>query len=177
MTRPRCIPILFLAAVCGCGGGVTTAPPGSPPVVVQPPEPAITTQVMAIAQDTVAPQLQAETECSADAPRRGIVRVQWRAPQTDPAAALARHRIDLTVFHDGFERGLYISAPLQEKAQFQPARGVSLLANAPRGLREPLIDRAPIPAPRGFVAIELTRLEPGLLYRIRVPLQTDPARG
>jgi hypothetical protein len=167
MGMNRWICILLL---CGCGGGSATTQ-NADTVAVRPEPAGLTAQVIRTAQDTV-PDLRATTECSSDAPRRGIVRVEWRADRRPALTELSQRRIDLTVFYQGFERGQYVSAPLQENATFQPTERVSLMETAPAALRQPVVERAPVPAQPGWVAVELTRLEPGMLYRIRVPTRT-----
>jgi hypothetical protein len=136
---------------------------------VAPDRTAITTQVIRTDQ-SIAPGLRAEAEC--DTPGHGVIRVLWRARDAQAAAAeLTGRRVDLTIYPNGFEKGLYVSAPLLEKQTFQPAAGIRTLRNPPRALQV-VIQRAPAVAGPGLVAFELTQVEPGMLYSIRVPAQT-----
>jgi hypothetical protein len=167
MAIPRCI---YALALLGCGGGSATTQ-NADTAAVRPEPVTQTAQVIRVAQDTL-PELRATTECSADAPRRGLVHVEWRADRSPSLTELSQRRIDLTVFYQGFERGQYVSAPLQENATFQPTERVSLLENAPAALRQPVVERAPVARQSGWVGVDLTRLEPGMLYRIRVPIRT-----
>jgi hypothetical protein len=111
--------------------------------------------------------LRAVPEC--ETPGHPVIRVIWEG---STVSALTSMRIDLTVYPDGFAKGLYVSAPIAEKQTFQPAPGFRALA-APTTALNVVTERVVAERERAAVNIDLARVDPGMLYTIRVPVMTE----
>ena len=115
-----------------------------------------------------APQLRVEAGCSETDLRIVIAGVTWRGNR-DRAAA---QRIDVTVFKDGFERGLFATVPAERGGKFEPGPG---LVRMERGAGRPF-ELLAVPRQgdsKDAISMEIRSLEPGVLYRWRVVTRTE----
>jgi hypothetical protein len=122
--------------------------------------------------------LTCQVRCSDTKLRTGIAEISWSSP-AGATAARAQPTLDVSVFHDGFKRGLYQSfGALGARSKPEPlpsaARDIEGEARTRRAydlqLRVSKPSGEAAPAAKGVVRqqIEIENLEPGLLYRFRV---------
>jgi len=79
----------------------------------------------------------------------------------------AAQRVDVTVFKQGFERGLFASVPADRGGKFERAPGLEKLGREP-GRPFDLVAESRFDERKDLTAIQVTHLEPGLLYHWRV---------
>lgn len=146
----RCFLLVFL--LTGCAVAATEAPAPLERTVKQPEVPA---------PEKEAGGLLIETFCSPTRIRTGVARLSW---ETKPELVESQ-RIEVTIFKDGFQKGLFGSMiPLKPRQPFQPpeVKEPELRALAP--VTDLRLADVRFEREQGVNNIEVEGLEPGLIY-------------
>jgi hypothetical protein len=161
---------------------------GSPLLVVA----ATVFTATALAQDPEAPS-PCESYCSAEKPGTSVMEIRWpisAAPlgAAEVKARVAQQRVDVTVYEDGFDRGLFATLPTvapagRFRAAPRPAGatarvipGIAKLvvtdvrtSSEPAGRRHLRLAAAATPGGGEALVIRVEGLEPGLNYFWKPP--------
>ena len=142
------------------------------------------------------PEIECSSYCSSTKPGVSYIEVRWRlaaSPMADAAlkTQLAQQKLDVTVYPDGFDQGLFVRVEaMQPKALFRapvaagaagdrarrPPAGLRNLILSEIGTRntrstEPmrLLASAADPAGPEWVSVRMEGVEPGIEYTYRIP--------
>lgn len=163
-TRSFLFLVAAVAIIAGCADTQPARPPATPPATTPP----LTEPPMTDNDEEVAPDLHADVRCSEPDVRTVIATLSWRENQIQAAA----QRIDVTVFKEGFDKGLFATAPADKGGKFEFAPALRRMEREPGRAFELVADPRP-DSRKEFIAIDIRNLEPRLLYRWRVASRTD----
>ncbi|HXD32554.1 MAG TPA: hypothetical protein VN643_15640 [Pyrinomonadaceae bacterium] len=113
-----------------------------------------------------APNFECRTFCSPDKLRTPVMELVWRASQ----ASLAAERVEVTVYKDGFAKGVYVSVGAsQGQSAALTTRNTAQDDRLPPALKKlVVVDSASLSTRPGMATIQIEGLEPGLNYFWRV---------
>ncbi len=156
---------VLTAFVLGCPGARRPAAQQSPGAKEAGPT-ALAEPVLGKADPGVAPGLRVAVGCNEADLRMVVADVSWRGDAKQTAA----ERVDFTPFKDGFERGVFATAPAGREGKFERVG-----TGKDRGAGRPL-ELLSVPRKgdsKELVGLEVRNLEPGVLYTIRVVRRTE----
>jgi hypothetical protein len=122
------------------------------------------------ADEQSAGDLNVETFCSLTKIRTGVARLSWEVKP----AVVGKQRIDVTVFKQGFEKGLYGTiSPIEPDVELLAPE----LKEPDLNALVPVLSLTPVEMTydeeRAEISVDVEGLEPGLIYSWRVVTLTD----
>jgi len=181
--------LLFSFLAIGCAGTVAAGGQSTQTSTSETVTPRPTVQATAIAENGLAVTI--ETYCSETRLRTAIARLRWSMPaalfdaKRSGAAAMEAQSIETTVFKNGFEKGLFVSLPLSERATAErpimPRADARLKRPTLRAFQIRVVEvEAPVreqtapadaeSARTGVMSAVVENLEPGVNYTWRVAI-------